>query len=223
MFLAVCVKDYPKSDPVSLGFFDLPVFRLLIFLLYLFLFPQSLLCYNKIRVEKASNHPKRSLSFAFFTPCFSDPCFCCVTDDFNYLLTPCAQQIHMINGPGDCCTHHLDGAKESVELSSTVILKTAPTAGGGLQVYRGNEKPSQFRSSWQLFSVKRVRSIFLSETAGSLDMLLEKETHFTTVGREIAVHDWLTKLQHFIWRFCWRRRKMCEAAVGTHWKKSPSR
>lgn len=52
----------------------------------------------------------------------------------------------MINGPGGCYSHHLDGAKESKELFSTVILKTATTAGeargGGeaLQVCRGRAR-----------------------------------------------------------------------------------
>lgn len=54
-----------------------------------------------------------------------------MTDDFNYLLTPCTQQIHMINCPGGRYSHHLDGAKESKELFYAVILKTATTAGGG--------------------------------------------------------------------------------------------
>ena len=70
-----------------------------------------------------------------------------MTDGFNYLLTPCTQQIHMINGVGGCCSYHLDGAKESKELFSTVILKTAYTAGGTAGVPGENKKPSQFRSS----------------------------------------------------------------------------
>lgn len=89
---------------------------------------------------------ERSLSFSLFLPASPNLCFCCVTDDFNYLLTPCTQQIHMINGVGSCCSHHLDGAKESKELFSTVILKTATTAGGDAGVPRENKKLSQFRS-----------------------------------------------------------------------------
>lgn len=91
--------------------------------------------------------PQRKVSFLFSVAHWlPSPCFCCVTDDFNYLLTPCTQQIHMINGLGSCCSHHLDGAKESKELFSTVIFTTATTAGGIAGLPRGNKKLSQFKS-----------------------------------------------------------------------------
>lgn len=94
--------------------FCLISFPLILFLLlYLLLFSQSLLSYHNSNPQKegGKNTTQQRGLFPFLFR-LSDPCFCCVTDDFNYLLTPCTQQIHMINGVGDGCSHHLDGAKE---------------------------------------------------------------------------------------------------------------
>lgn len=97
-------------------------------------------------IKMAQNLQKRPFPFSFFHCHLFSPFFCCVTDDFNYLLTPCTQQIHMINCPGGRYSHHLDGAKESKELFYAVILKTATTAGGGIAgVPRENKKLAQFR------------------------------------------------------------------------------
>lgn len=69
----------------------------------------SQICRKRVEITRQN----RELSFLSCFPLrLSDPCFCCVTDDFNYLLTLRTQQIHMINGVGDCCSHHLDEAKE---------------------------------------------------------------------------------------------------------------
>lgn len=70
--------------------------------------------YNSIKVGGNNSKQQKIIFFSLslsFPLQLSDPCFCCVTDDFNYLLTPCTQQIHMINGLGDCCNHHLDEAE----------------------------------------------------------------------------------------------------------------
>lgn len=69
----------------------------------------SQICRKRVEITRQN----RELSFLSCFPLrLSDPRFCCVTDDFNYLLTLRTQQIHMINGVGDCCSHHLDEAKE---------------------------------------------------------------------------------------------------------------
>ncbi len=146
-------------------------------------FPTTTQRHRKKKVEITC----RKVSFLSSSPLrLSNPCLCCVTDDFNYLLTPCTQQIHMINGPGDCCTHHLDGAKESKQLSSTVILKTATTAGGGLQVYRGRTRncPSLDPVDSYLVS-KGSHPFFLSETAGSNNMPREKAAYKPQWGERL--------------------------------------
>lgn len=117
-----------------------------IFLLFATLF--FFFCAFSTPIYRNSLKTCRKVFFLFsFSLHLSDPCFCCVTDDFNYLLTPCTQQIHMINGPGGCCNHHLDGAKESKQLFSTVILKTATTAGGDCRCTKGEREtvPVQIR------------------------------------------------------------------------------
>lgn len=166
----------------------------------------------------AQNLQKRPFPFSFFHCHLFSPFFCCVTDDFNYLLTPCTQQIHMINCPGGRYSHHLDGAKESKELFYAVILKTATTAGGGIAgVPRENKKLAQFRFGWQLFSVVRVTSIFPSQDYRKWQYASRKGSWYRHSRKRDCFRRLARKLQDFLLRLkCRRWKKKCEVSVDSN-------
>ena len=187
------VNDHPKSNFVSLGFFNLSPFSSYIhdFSFLGLLSPTATKSHwNSCGVSA------RSPPFSLLLTASPVPCFCSVTDDFNYLLTPCTQQIHMINCPGSCWSHHLDGARESKELFSTVTVKTITTAGEDCRCTKGEQgnRPSLDPVDGYLVS-RGSHPFFLCETAGSDNICSSKknpmspqlgETLCGQFGRQIA-------------------------------------